>query len=277
MRSLMEFATAIALPDEAWQCTQTYHFTAAEKQHLHHLFYHHRESFFQYIEKRKDAGSVCMALYLEFFYERYCRMNTEDAEILLNGAQDLTLWVKLNYHYFQVWGIIWGMWRFLDRIIDGRIIRLGCLEFEVKGVQETIDSEEIYLLKDRSLIINVHIPEQEHLEPSKCQEALEQAVAYFHSIPPIFYCNSWLMAPVLQELLPMDSRIVQFQKLFTILETDEDDRQMEERIFDDILDDPRDYEETTSLQRRAKAHLINGGKLGTGIGMLTKYYYQQRL
>ncbi len=277
MRSLMEFASAIALPNEAWQCIQAYQFSAAEKQRLHHLFYHHRESFFQYIEQRDDAGSICMALYLDFFYERYQRMNAEDAEILLNGAQDLTLWVKLNYHYFQVWGIIWGMWRFLDRIIDGRIVRLGCLEFEVKGVDKTIDSEEIYLLKGRSLIINIHIPEQEHLELSNCTASLKQAAAYFHPIPPIFYCDSWLMAPVLQKLLPADSRIVQFQKLFTILETDAENRQMEERIFDDIMDDPNDYEEMTSLQRSAKAHLVNGGKLGTGIGILTKYYFEQRL
>lgn len=276
MWSLTEFASAIALPKPALQEILKCELSVSEKQQLYDLFYHHRESFFAFLEEREDACSLSMALYLELFYERYIILETKDAEILLNGAQDLTLWVTLNYHYFQAWGIMWGMWRFLDRIIDGRIVRLGCLEFEVKAVSETIDCEEIYLLKERSMILNIHVPQQEHLELSKCEAALEKAVSYFHSIPPIFYCDSWLMAPVLQELLPLNSRILQFQKLFTIIQTNGDNRLMEERIFDDILDDPNAYEETTSLQRNAKAHLLNGGKLGTGIGILTKYYFDRR-
>ena len=273
---IKEFASKLELPKEAIQAIFSMKFTESEYRHYHTLFYQNREVFFKEIESKENGSQIFLTLYVHFFYERYCQMNQEDAVILMNGAKDLTLWANVCFHYYQVWGIQPYMWRFVDRIIDGTIVRIDCLEFEVKSVMEDIRCEEIFLLKERSLIINIHVPEQATLDIDRCKKAMDQAVRYFKHIPPIFYCDSWMLAPVLKTLLPQESKILQFQNLFNIIDKDEDNHLMEERIFDDILDDPKDYEEDTTLQRTAKAHLMKGGKLGTGIGIITSYYYRER-
>ncbi|MEI6423622.1 MAG: acyltransferase domain-containing protein [Lentisphaerota bacterium] len=67
-------------------------------------------------------------------------------------------------------------------------------------------------------MINIHIPAGEPLTRESCIASLNQAVEFFAEHLPDFkwkgfYCHAWLLDPVLQELLPEDSKIIQFQKL----------------------------------------------------------------
>ncbi len=67
-------------------------------------------------------------------------------------------------------------------------------------------------------MINIHIPAGEALTTESCIDSFHQAEDFFTEHLPDFkwkgfYCHAWLLDPVLQELLPKDSKIVQFQNL----------------------------------------------------------------
>lgn len=83
----------------------------------------------------------------------------------------------------------------------------------------------------------------------------------------MFICHSWLLDPELCEVLNPESNIIQFQSQFNIYEVDKSSKEAEERIFSKLSMTPQEYEENTQLQRRAKAFLIAGGKLGSGYGI----------
>ena len=118
-----------------------------------------------------------------------------------------------------------------------------------------------------AIVLDTHIPQGEPLDIDKVYGSFRRALSFFHGVYPVFSCHSWLLYPALKEILPVSSRILQFQQLFQIVHTDEADRQAEERIFGKISDDPRLYSESTALQRTAKRHLLEGKRLGSARGV----------
>ncbi len=61
---------------------------------------------------------------------------------------------------------------------------------------------------------------------------------------------------------------MKFQRLFRVTRSDDDGREARRRIFGRVSDEPADYPEDTSLQRKAKAYLLEGKRLGSGTGVL---------
>ena len=82
------------------------------------------------------------------------------------------------------------------------------------------------------------------------------------------YCDSWMLVPVLQKLLPPSANILKFQNRFEILRVEEESR----AVLDWICPDPTvPYEqlpEDTTLQRNIKKYLLSGGKFGWALGRL---------
>lgn len=77
------------------------------------------------------------------------------------------------------------------------------------------------------------------------------------------------MAPKLKEILSEDSNIVRFQNRFDIRVEDKTDLSVLEWAFK--VEEDTDFAslpEDTSLQRKAKALLLNGGYVGIGSGVL---------
>ena len=56
--------------------------------------------------------------------------------------------------------------------------------------------------------------------------------------------------------------------MFEIQSVDFQFREGEERIFDCLIEDPEKYPENTSLQRNARKYLMQGGRLGSGLGVI---------
>lgn len=83
-----------------------------------------------------------------------------------------------------------------------------------------------------------------------------------------YLCHSWLLFPGLEEILGKDSNILRFQHFFRIVKVDFEIRQAEERIFGGVKERIEEYPENTSLQKRAKAYLLEGKKLGNGLGVV---------
>lgn len=154
-----------------------------------------------------------------------------------------------------------GWWTY--RQLSMTLFRLGQLEFEL-----TSDG----LKKE----INIHIPSDAVLSQALVDDSLREAAIFLRSFYPDFVganfvCNSWLMSPLLKEILEDGSRILSFQSRFEIISRDDSDLDFIEWLFGaDVNSDYTALPEETSLQRKAKALLLAGKPLGSGVGVLTR-------
>lgn len=160
--------------------------------------------------------------------------------------------------YYGEYTFPWGWW--FPRQLSLQEFRLGELEYE-------------RTFFENQPVVSLHIPSDAKLEPKLLRDSLTQMRELFirlypeHCQAPVL-CESWMLSPVLKELLPSDSRILWFQSCFEVQNVDWDS----DGVLDWVFPGPRvPYEqlaETTSLQRAAKAYLMDGGKIGWARGVL---------
>ena len=143
---------------------------------------------------------------------------------------------------------------------------MGRLEYE-KMESECDITYGKTIIRKGDTVIHVHIPQDGRLDMESVVESCRQAY-HFWGREYLYLCHSWLLYPGLSDVLKKDSNILQFQKLYQIVQTYEQDREAEERIYIKIQDNPGAYPEMTSLQKRAKQYLLSGKKLGSGLGIL---------
>ena len=117
--------------------------------------------------------------------------------------------------------------------------------------------------------IGVHIPSDADISPAQVQISFILANMFFAKHAPqaaacCYTCESWMMSPALQELLPPTSRIIQFQKHFTVTHWEKSSEEdCWQWVFKVEKDCPlADLPENTSLQRSMKEYLKNGGTVG---------------
>ena len=157
------------------------------------------------------------------------------------------------------------------------LYRIGTLEYELVEQQGR-------------KVISIHIPSDAQLTKEALGDSFKEAKSFLEQ----FYrewenapmeCDSWLLSPVLSKLLEADSRILLFQRAFLITKTDPEAADYLEWVYHyspgqarELLDSCKDgivNEEIisvlpthTSLQRKMKAYLQQGGKVGTACGIL---------
>lgn len=95
-------------------------------------------------------------------------------------------------------------------------------------------------LKDGDPVYNIHIPSGSPLDPGKCRWSVRHAVSFMKKYFPdhpvssakVMMCESWLLYPRFQKILPATSNIVGFQKMFHFFPMpDSNDWQFYERVF----------------------------------------------
>ena len=265
---------AINLPKPAIEAVMDFEMANEQYQKYKCSFEKEREVFFDEVLKHSNYRRVFLYLYMRFScdaYEEYCLRGISD-DVYFNTFSDITLWCENCFRDFGEYGIEQYEWFW--RHIELKVFRLGRLQFEPIAFDRTITVNGKRIRKNE-LVLNVHIPQGQPLSYDECDISFKWAEKFFRGIPPIFVCNSWLLYPGLKEILRPDANIIQFQKFFTIYDTEEDFRGAEERIFINVSDAPDTYPENTGLQKNAKAYLISGKKLGAGLGiMFSPVYYQ---
>ena len=152
------------------------------------------------------------------------------------------------------------------RQAGARLFRIGELEYEL-------------IEEDGEKQLSLHIPSDARLEKERLGQSVKEARAFFRERFPAWdgariICESWLLSPVLKELLPPSSRILRFQNLFTLQSTDPEDDAALEWVFGIAQGqreglDLRTLKEETALQRGLKARLLQGGHCGSGFGVMT--------
>ena len=150
-----------------------------------------------------------------------------------------------------------------------RLFRIGELEYELA---DTAGEKAV----------SIHIPSDTRLEADLLNDSVRQAGIFlgeyfpeWQSLPMV--CESWLLSPALEDLLPAESRIRRFRAAFDLTETDPDDLAALEWVFY-VASGQRDsveYEklpEETTLQRRMKAMLLAGKKPGSARGTMVRAF-----
>lgn len=154
------------------------------------------------------------------------------------------------------------------RELSARLFRLGSLEFEL-----AYDADDVPAVAGSPRVINVHIPSDASLDPAQCDRSVVASRSFLAKFFPDwaglpYWCESWLLSPALERLLPEGSHILDFQRRFDIRETDPDAPDWREWVFQRCGAPIAELPERTSLQRNMKRFLLDGGKVGIGIGRL---------
>lgn len=125
-------------------------------------------------------------------------------------------------------------------------------------------------------IIEVHIHAGGRMDYSACVDSFSQALKFFPTYFPNtsfagFTCQSWLLDPNLEQILPAESNIVRFGKLFYRVPVAGGDWQTFERAFgvnkpDDLSTLPRD----TTLRRAILDYLAAGNQMWVAGGFIPR-------
>ena len=144
----------------------------------------------------------------------------------------------------------WGI-----RQLQLREFRLGTLEFE----------------KTPAGTIEIHIPSDSDLAQAQRLAVYAQARQFWGPEYTDYECFSWLLSPILKEILPPQSHILQFQSDFHLERWDKEAGDYRKWIFHNSQATVGKLPETTSLQRSVKKLLRAGKTIGAGLGKLIVY------
>ena len=170
-------------------------------------------------------------------------------------------------------GIKQYMW--LQNHVKFELFRLGRLQFQIYPCKNKTLLYNKLPFKFGDNLIYIHIPEGEKLSEDKCKESLSLARVFFNKYFPdfnydYFFCESWLLFEGNRDFMKNDSNIVKFMSLFNHCYSVKIDVQPIERIYGKRELFKKKYSENTDLQRRVKAYMLSGNKLGFGIAVIPR-------
>ena len=209
----------------------------------------------EWLRGEKWGVLACLLLAAARAYEEYVRLGIPE-KVYEDTMGCFVRFVKEHRALTGEWGFDRGWW--VWRATTLRLFRIGALEYE--------------LIFGEKRALSLHIPSDASLDPEACRFSHEAARAFFAAHFPAcarapVMCSSWLLHPALKELLGGESNIVRFQSLFDLVCVDDDDRSYRAFVFRRMDGDIADYPEKTSLQRRLKEHLLQGGHMGAALGI----------
>lgn len=255
-----QFLEEIQMPEGAIQELLHFQVSRSDYKNLKYLYQNERDIFFQNVLQMADFrirflycfSYMAWELYESGVWKERCvpfvKHGLDPCRIFIDTFFNLTLWCEDCYEKTGEYGFLQYDW--IWRHLDGSLFRLGRLQFELLGED-----------------IHIHIPAGKPLDFEQVQKSLEQAKRVW-GMEKRYLCHSWLLYPGLKEILPEESDILKFQQLFTIISSDYDTREAEERIFGKVEERPEEYPTHTSLQKNARKFLLEGNQLGNGFGIL---------
>lgn len=180
-----------------------------------------------------------------------------EEKIFVDTMKFCTRFLNSYYQTYGEYAFEWAHW--FPRQLSLSEFRLGTLEYEYK---EENGGKGIW----------IHIPSDADLSLEAIQQSYLDARSFFQKHFPDwanldFYCSSWLLSPALKALLDPKSKILGFQKFFEILEEDPENLSVLRWVFPKQKEVSEALDEETSLQKKAKAYLLSGGKIGTAKGV----------
>ncbi len=222
---------------------------------------------------REDGGMAQLAVTLAAacHTRRVYREKGIPEEVYFATMGCLSRFLRETHEMLGEWIFDRGFWTW--RQTGGLLFRLGTLEFEYRVLEEDEPLPEGLAAGDR--VLGVHIPSDASLGREELERSYEWAERFFadaaYGAPRGMVCDSWLLAPALEEMLPERSGIRRFAGDYVRYAVREDDREFYRWLFQcEPPLPPEDLPERTGLQRAAKARLAAGGKIGMAYGWLKR-------
>lgn len=216
---------------------------------------------------------ACMMRAMQDSYALYIEEKIPN-KIFADTMKCFTRFLKEHVVSFGCCGFDRDFWT--GRQLSLLLFRLGELEFEIVS-EEGEKAGAPQAEKHSHYLIHVHIPSDADLSPECCDESFRMAEQFLaehfpETVGSKFACDSWLLSPALKELLPEESRILQFQNRFEVKSWNQDADDFLEWVFKRKDLALEDLPEETSLQRKMKAYLLKGGKIGEAYGEIPKQH-----
>ena len=196
-----------------------------------------------------------------------------------NQIADDTI-ADIKYKYIEckkVHGVeglsVWEGW--YEQIFSLRLFQIGRLQYEYETFLFPCYEKDGKVVKKGDEILSVHIPAMgTPLSHDECVRSYEKAQKFFEKHfegrQMTFVCWSWLLNPDNEQILDESSNIIRFKRDYDVIDKEiyPDYNVLAPWIFGrKEIGDLEPTTQDTSLQRRIKAHLKNGGKLGRGYGV----------
>lgn len=187
----------------------------------------------------------------------YARLGLEQ-RVFDDSFRGFSRFVREHETSYGVQGFDRSWWT--ARLLALELFRLGELEYE-------------RLVQADGPVLSLHIPSDAALSAPRLRASYDRARAFFAAHFPDWahapcVCHTWLLDPVLRQLLPPDSNILAFQRNFTITRLDHGERDYLEWVFKDPNLPLEQLPEQTGLQRSMKRHLLSGGEICEALGIL---------
>ncbi len=206
----------------------------------------------------KCNSMLCQLEVVRRQYDVFMEMGISE-EIFVDTMKAYTRFVSEHFEKYNEYVYDRDGWSYRQASMD--LFRIGCLEYE-------------FLELEGEKVLSVHIPSDANMKDENVGKSIAMAKEFMAKYYPDYkdsrmYCNSWLLAPKLQELLPETSNIVRFQKRFDLVRHSDEGQDCVYWVFKAPKDTPiEDLREDTSLQRKIKAVLLSGGGIGYGAGYM---------
>ena len=183
-----------------------------------------------------------------------------NSEIYEDTMAAFSRFVKEHLESFGHYGFDREFW--MVRQISCMLFRIGQLEYELT-------------YQNGELVIELHIPSDTDMSLPGLRQSYLEARKLLNEIFPEFrdariHCHSWLLSPDLGELLPKHSKILKFQRAFSISPAENGESDVILWVFKNRDYALEDLPETTSLQRSMKKFLLAGGVFHDGEGFLSE-------
>ncbi len=212
--------------------------------------------------------TMMLLLYIALEQRSHGAWSRLPEDIFWDTMRAFTLYVEFYQEATGEYGFGKASWPLL--ITDAKKFRLGTLEYELE-------------VRDGKREISMHIPKDAKLTPESITDSLKKEKVFMREYFPEWAelphsCESWLLSPVLKEMLSQESRIRWFQSLFDIKSFNPDEILYLEYLFKleyfqySKTVDFQTLKEDTSLQRAMKQFVLKGGKPGSALGYLKNEY-----
>ena len=182
----------------------------------------------------------------------------------------MKMFSRFVHEHFETYGFH-GFDRdfWIYRVLSASLFRLGTLEFEMGRCMNNMLMD---YASDGEKIISVHIPSDANMTRKNLDTSYEMAHHFFNTYFPdykdkIFCCRTWLLDPVLKELLPPGSKILEFQSDYKVINTSLEDSEFIIWVYKKNIDNYNMLPENTTLQKSMKKYLLSGGHISLATGI----------
>lgn len=228
-----------------------------------------KENGFSHLKKENELMRLAVCIkYAEYTKEEYERLGISE-KIFFDTMHDIAIWCENNDNR----GLKNYNW--IKNHLKAELFKIGRLQFQLYQCKNKTLNYSKMPFKYGENLIYIHIPQGEKLIYADCVASIKAANDFFaHYFPEYeytyYFSESWLLFDENYLFMQSSSNILQFQSLFEIVDSLPIDAQAIERIFGKRHLFKRNYPENTSLQKSARAFMLDGGRMGIGIGVIDK-------